>query len=161
MAAVRRGASSPVVPPSPLTFPFFTSPPFSPVSLFLSRLTLPASDHPRLARMELVNADPPAQCSSIVTSAVLSAVQELGLSHQRMVSRAYHDALFMARVAPTGMIFIPCRGGVSHRPDAFTSKANPANGVRVLALTLAKPLLPLPLPLLLSIPFFTLCFPQE
>ncbi|CAI5523096.1 unnamed protein product, partial [Closterium sp. Naga37s-1] len=92
----------------------------------------------KVERMELVNADPPAQCSSMVTSAVLSAVQELGLSHQRMVSRAYHDALFMARLAPTGMIFIPCRGGVSHRPDEFTSKANLANGVRVLALTLAK-----------------------
>ncbi|CAI5530508.1 unnamed protein product, partial [Closterium sp. Naga37s-1] len=76
----------------------------------------------KVERMELVNADPPAQCSSMVTSAVLSAVQELGLSHQRMVSRAYHDALFMARVAPTGMVFIPCRGGVSHRPDEFTSK---------------------------------------
>ncbi|GJP43693.1 hypothetical protein CLOM_g3127 [Closterium sp. NIES-68] len=92
----------------------------------------------KLERMELVNADPPARCSSMVTSAISSAVDELGLSHRRMVSRAYHDALFMARVAPTGMIFIPCRGGVSHRPDEFTSKANLANGVRVLALTLAK-----------------------
>ena len=54
-----------------------------------------------------------------------------------LISRAYHDALFMARVAPTGMIFIPCRGGVSHRPDEFASPAAIARGVAVLADTLA------------------------
>ena len=54
-----------------------------------------------------------------------------------MISRAYHDSLFMARVAPTAMIFIPCRGGVSHRPDEYASPAAIANGVAVLADTLA------------------------
>ena len=38
-----------------------------------------------------------------------------------MISRAYHDSLFMARIAPTGMIFIPCREGISHRPDEYSS----------------------------------------
>ena len=53
-----------------------------------------------------------------------------------MVSRAYHDSLFMARVCPTGMIFIPCRNGVSHRPDEYSSPEAIARGVEVLALTL-------------------------
>jgi len=54
-----------------------------------------------------------------------------------MVSRAYHDTLFMARVAPVTMLFIPCRNGVSHRPDEFASTEAIANGAAVLAETLA------------------------
>ena len=54
-----------------------------------------------------------------------------------MVSRAYHDSLFMARVAPTAMIFIPCRGGVSHRPDEYSSPQAIAAGAAVLARVLA------------------------
>ena len=70
--------------------------------------------------------------------AIESASAELGLSHRRMVSRAYHDALFMARVAPMGMIFLPSRDGISHRPDEFTASADIANGVQVLANVLAR-----------------------
>jgi ureidoglycolate amidohydrolase len=55
-----------------------------------------------------------------------------------MVSRAYHDSNFMARVAPIAMIFIPCRAGVSHRPDEYSTPESIALGTRVLALTLAK-----------------------
>jgi N-carbamoyl-L-amino-acid hydrolase len=54
-----------------------------------------------------------------------------------MVSRAYHDSLFMAQRFPTGMIFIPCRGGVSHHPDEFAEPDAIRRGVEVLALTLA------------------------
>ena len=55
-----------------------------------------------------------------------------------MISRAYHDSLFMARIAPTGMIFIPCRDGISHRPDEYSSPEAIARGVEVLALTLGQ-----------------------
>ena len=55
-----------------------------------------------------------------------------------MVSRAYHDSLFMARIAPIAMIFIPCRGGVSHRPDEYAAPADIALGTRVLASALGK-----------------------
>jgi acetylornithine deacetylase/succinyl-diaminopimelate desuccinylase-like protein len=55
----------------------------------------------------------------------------------RMVSRAYHDSLFMSRLAPTSMIFIPCHLGFSHRPDEFASTLDIVNGVSVLARTLA------------------------
>ena len=50
-----------------------------------------------------------------------------------MVSRAYHDSLFMSRIAPTAMLFIPCRGGVSHRPDEYAAPEDIASGARVLA----------------------------
>jgi Acetylornithine deacetylase/Succinyl-diaminopimelate desuccinylase and related deacylases len=55
-----------------------------------------------------------------------------------MVSRAYHDSLFMSRVAPVGMLFIPCRNGYSHRPDEYASPEDIRRGVLVLAETLAS-----------------------
>jgi acetylornithine deacetylase/succinyl-diaminopimelate desuccinylase-like protein len=55
-----------------------------------------------------------------------------------MTSRAYHDSLFMAQICPTGMVFVPSKGGYSHRPDEYTAPGEIANGVRVLAGTLAR-----------------------
>lgn len=89
------------------------------------------------ARVTLLNADPPAQTAPQVIAAIEAACAHLTLSCMPMVSRAYHDALFMARLCPTGMIFIPCRDGVSHRPDEYSAPGAIANGAHVLALTLA------------------------
>jgi N-carbamoyl-L-amino-acid hydrolase len=55
-----------------------------------------------------------------------------------MVSRAYHDTLFMARICPVGMIFIPCRNGISHRPDEYATPGDIARGTAVLAEVLAE-----------------------
>jgi ureidoglycolate amidohydrolase len=44
----------------------------------------------------------------------------------------------MARIAPVGMVFIPCRGGVSHRPDEYSAPQEIETGARVLASTLAR-----------------------
>ncbi len=87
---------------------------------------------------ELVNADLPAQSSNEIVETIELACAELGVRSRRMVSRAYHDSLFMARIAPVAMIFIPCRNGVSHRPDEFADAQDIARGVRVLAKTLAR-----------------------
>jgi acetylornithine deacetylase/succinyl-diaminopimelate desuccinylase-like protein len=91
-----------------------------------------------MVRCEVLNADAPADASPMVVDALRQSAVECGLSFQMMVSRAYHDSLFMARVAPTGMLFIPCRGGVSHRPDEFASPADIERGVTVLAGALAR-----------------------
>ena len=88
-------------------------------------------------RLEPINADPPAQCAPQIVDAIVAACEARRLRYQRMISRAYHDSLFMSRVAPTGMIFIPCRGGVSHRPDEYASPDAIALGTAVLADTLA------------------------
>jgi ureidoglycolate amidohydrolase len=90
------------------------------------------------ARIEPINADPPTECAPSIVDAITAACHVRRLSHQRMVSRAYHDSLFMSRITPTGMIFIPCRGGISHRPDEFASPDAIANGTAVLADTLAR-----------------------
>ena len=82
---------------------------------------------------ELVNADLPAQSSKEIVETIEAVCDELGVRSMRMVSRAYHDSLFMARIAPIAMIFIPCRGGVSHRPDEFADAQDIARGVQVLA----------------------------
>ncbi|MEM9587983.1 MAG: M20 family metallo-hydrolase, partial [Planctomycetota bacterium] len=66
-----------------------------------------------------LNVDPPAIASPMIVDAAARACKSAGLTYQKMVSRAYHDSLFIAQVAPIAMIFIPCRGGVSHRPDEY------------------------------------------
>jgi ureidoglycolate amidohydrolase len=86
---------------------------------------------------ELVNADPPVACDPAILAAMEAAAREAGKSYKRMVSRAYHDSLFMARIAPVAMLFIPCRGGISHRPDEYASPEWIGAGVHVLARTLA------------------------
>lgn len=86
---------------------------------------------------EIVNADPPAQCDPAVVEALRAACRKHDFTFREMVSRAYHDSLFMSRIAPMGMLFIPCRGGVSHRPDEYASPKDIANGARVLADALA------------------------
>ena len=101
------------------------------IALSANRRGLPAN-------VDLINADPPAAAAPAIVAAIQDACRELDLASKPMVSRAYHDSLFMARVCPTGMIFIPCRAGVSHRPDEYSSPEAIGRGVATLALTLAK-----------------------
>jgi N-carbamoyl-L-amino-acid hydrolase len=91
-----------------------------------------------LITTELVNADPPAQCDAEIIEALEASAIDAGRTYKRMVSRAYHDSLFMARIAPVAMLFIPCRDGVSHRPDEYASPEWIASGVEVLARALAR-----------------------
>jgi N-carbamoyl-L-amino-acid hydrolase len=90
------------------------------------------------AEVEVLNADPPASAGTEVLAAIEAACRRLQLGCKHMVSRAYHDALFMARICPTGMIFIPCKDGISHRPDEYASPQAIEDGVKALALTLAE-----------------------
>jgi ureidoglycolate amidohydrolase len=91
-------------------------------------------------RMELdeINADPPADGDQKTVAIAEAVCAELGLPSLRMVSRAYHDSLFMSRVSPTTMIFIPCRNGWSHRPEEFSTPEHIASGAEVLAHTMAR-----------------------
>ena len=83
-------------------------------------------------KLERVNMDPPAICDAGLVQTALDAADRLGFSAKRMISRAYHDSLFMAQVCPTTMIFIPCYKGYSHRPDEYSSPEQMEKGVRVL-----------------------------
>jgi ureidoglycolate amidohydrolase len=86
---------------------------------------------------ELLNADSPADCDPTIIEALSEACRKHNLNFLPMVSRAYHDSLFMSRIAPTAMLFIPCRNGYSHRPDEYASPEDIVRGTLVLAETLA------------------------
>jgi len=86
---------------------------------------------------ELLNADAPADCAPAIIEALSQSCRKHELNFIPMVSRAYHDSLFMARIAPVAMLFIPCRNGYSHRPDEYASPEDIARGTLVLAETLA------------------------
>jgi N-carbamoyl-L-amino-acid hydrolase len=88
-------------------------------------------------RFEVVSADAPASCSSLTTDALMQSCRKHALPFQKIVSRAYHDSLFMSRIAPVGMLFIPCRHGYSHRPDEYASPEDIVRGTLVLAETLS------------------------
>ena len=88
-------------------------------------------------KMRRLNADPPAVCSIRLVETAVDVCRVQNISCKKMISRAYHDSLFMARICPTTMIFIPSRKGYSHRPDEFSSPAQIERGVRILAEMLA------------------------
>jgi ureidoglycolate amidohydrolase len=94
-------------------------------------------EHGQTTTIELINADRPATCDSEIIAAIEKAASNAGHQSKRLISHAYHDSLFMAQICPTGMIFIPCRNGYSHRPDEYSSPQAIAAGVDVLAGTLA------------------------
>ena len=84
-----------------------------------------------------INADAPALCDAHLLSTLEALCTAQGIRSRSMVSRAYHDTLFMAAIAPIAMIFIPCRAGVSHRPDEFAATEDIARGALLLAQGLA------------------------
>ncbi|NER13602.1 hydantoinase/carbamoylase family amidase [Leptobacterium flavescens] len=77
----------------------------------------------------------PALTDSFIKSKIAQSAKELGLSFKNMPSGAGHDAQDMAVLTPTGMIFVPSKGGISHSPKEFTSAEDMANGANVLLRT--------------------------
>jgi beta-ureidopropionase / N-carbamoyl-L-amino-acid hydrolase len=84
---------------------------------------------------ELQVASEPAPTDERMRRIIARAAGSLGLSHKLMPSGAGHDAQDMTHIAPTGMIFVPSVGGVSHSPREFTSSRDMANGANVLLQT--------------------------
>jgi ureidoglycolate amidohydrolase len=86
---------------------------------------------------ELLNADAPADCAPAVVEVLSQCCRKRQWAFLPMISRAYHDSLFMSRIVPTAMLFIPCRNGYSHRPDEYASPEDIARGTLLLAESLA------------------------
>ena len=78
----------------------------------------------------------PAIMTSQIQDEIAASAEKLGLTTKRMPSGAGHDAQDMAIIAPTGMIFVPSKGGISHSPKEFTSAEDMANGANVLLHTI-------------------------
>jgi N-carbamoyl-L-amino-acid hydrolase len=81
---------------------------------------------------ELEVASEPAPTDERMRRLIANAADSLDLTHRLMPSGAGHDAQDMTHIAPTGMIFVPSVGGVSHSPKEFTSSSDMANGANVL-----------------------------
>lgn len=74
----------------------------------------------------------PCEFDAGVVAGVREAAQALGYGHRDIVSGAGHDAVYVARVAPTAMIFVPCEGGISHNEIENATPADLAAGCNVL-----------------------------
>ncbi|WP_237059866.1 Zn-dependent hydrolase [Microbulbifer sediminum] len=70
--------------------------------------------------------------------AVRASVTELGYSNKEMVSGAGHDSVYISRVAPTGMIFVPCEKGLSHNEAENAEPADLEAGANVLLHAMLK-----------------------
>ncbi|RDB44516.1 Zn-dependent hydrolase [Halomonas sp. DQ26W] len=83
-------------------------------------------------RSERVWASPVVEFDAGCVDAVERAALAQGVPYRRMMSGAGHDAVYVSRVAPTSMIFIPCRDGISHNEAEYASPEHCALGAEVL-----------------------------
>ena len=83
-------------------------------------------------QIDLVSSYPAQAFHPDCTEAVARAAQALGYSHMPAVSGAGHDAVYTARLAPSGMIFIPCKDGISHNEIEDAQPGHVAAGCNVL-----------------------------
>ena len=75
---------------------------------------------------------PPTPFDRTCVASVRAATEALGYPHMDIISGAGHDAVYMARVAPTAMIFVPCVGGISHNEIEDAKPDDLAKGCAVL-----------------------------
>ncbi len=75
---------------------------------------------------------PPCEFDSALVAGVRAGAKVHGYSHRDIVSGAAHDAVYVARVAPTAMIFVPCEGGISHNEIENATPEDLAAGCNVL-----------------------------
>lgn len=75
---------------------------------------------------------PPVPFAEDCVTSVRKAAEELSLTHREMVSGAGHDACYIARVAPTSMVFVPCEKGISHNELERADAGDLAAGCNVL-----------------------------
>jgi beta-ureidopropionase / N-carbamoyl-L-amino-acid hydrolase len=84
------------------------------------------------AAMQKIWHQPAVRFDADCIASVRRAAALSGYSARDIVSGAGHDAAYVSRVAPAAMIFVPCRGGVSHNEAEFSSKEQCAKGAQVL-----------------------------
>jgi len=84
------------------------------------------------AQLDEVVTFPPSEFAPALVAQVRAAAAALGYSHRDIVSGAAHDAVYVARVAPAAMVFVPCEGGISHNEIENATPADVAAGANVL-----------------------------
>jgi N-carbamoyl-L-amino-acid hydrolase len=95
-----------------------------------------ARSHGLAVEIERVMDKPPVQFDADVIDTIRGTARRLGYSSLDMLSGAGHDAMNVARVAPTGMIFVPCKDGLSHNEAESATPSHLAAGAHTLLETL-------------------------
>lgn len=90
------------------------------------------------ARAQKISHAAPTPCAPVVRAAIHGAAADLGLSIRDLPSGAGHDAVWISRLGPVGMIFTPCREGRSHAPEESMTREEAADGARALARTVLR-----------------------
>ena len=88
--------------------------------------------------IETIAQDHPVEMHPAMIREIEEAVKSVGIEYMTMPSGAGHDAMHWAEVVPTGMIFIPCRDGISHNPAEFAEMDDIVTGAAVLDKVLRK-----------------------
>jgi N-carbamoyl-L-amino-acid hydrolase len=93
----------------------------------------------RIARARKLDVDfkeiwysPPVKFAPECVAAVAAAAKDLGFDGRPIISGAGHDAVYLSRVAPTAMVFVPCKDGISHNEIESAKKEDLAAGCDVL-----------------------------
>jgi beta-ureidopropionase / N-carbamoyl-L-amino-acid hydrolase len=103
---------------------------------FVETIDRESSAHAGAARVTRVSFatlsdGPPVACDEHLRSALRRGANELGLKEMDLPSGAGHDAAFMSRIAPSAMVFVPCRAGKSHAPEEWADRDALAAGAAV------------------------------
>src|SRR5699024_6177941 len=75
----------------------------------------------------------PVAFDSHLISVLDEAVKIYSPQAPKLVSGAFHDAIHLAHLCPTAMLFTPCRAGISHHPDEHIEREDAEVAVRALA----------------------------
>lgn len=105
---------------------------------FMAETAKLAEERKQWVSIDPISATVPAKCSEALQGLIAASAQDIGLSSISIPSGAGHDAAFLSRIAPTGMIFVPCRDGRSHGPEEWAEPNDCANGAAVLLESIRK-----------------------
>jgi N-carbamoyl-L-amino-acid hydrolase len=100
----------------------------------IERESLMHADEARVARaaLTIVSDGPPAACDPGLRGALRQSARDLGLGEIDLPSGAGHDAVYMSRICPSAMVFVPCRAGKSHTPEEWADRDAIAAGAEVI-----------------------------
>ncbi|MEH3024029.1 MAG: M20 family metallo-hydrolase [Pseudomonas oryzihabitans] len=93
---------------------------------------------PKGAESQQLFSHPPVAFAAGIVEVLQQSAAATGEASLNLRSGAFHDAMYLARHCPTGMLFVPSRGGVSHNPNEYTEPSQLEAGARALAWSLVQ-----------------------
>ena len=91
-----------------------------------------AAAHVTRAAFTILSDGPPVACDPGLREALRQGARDLGMGEIDLPSGAGHDAVYMSRICPAAMVFVPCRGGKSHAPEEWANREQIAAGAAVI-----------------------------